>query len=102
MLPQNKMDDDDPRAYKELPGDTKGRKKLKVSKHTLKYHEKFGKNEEAEGSMYISALEDIISDAQEILGGIGPEEDLPAWVQDKITIAKHNMEAISGYLKNPV
>jgi hypothetical protein len=27
--------------------------------------------------------------------------ELPAWVQDKITIAEHNMDAIAGYLKSP-
>jgi hypothetical protein len=101
MKKQAKMDDDDPRAYKELPGDTKGQKKLKTSKHTSKYHEKFGKNEEAEGAMYMSALENILRNTKEIQNLITPEMDLPAWVQDKITIAEHNMDAISGYLKSP-
>ena len=41
MADQAKMDDDDPEAYKELPGDTKGKKLLKTSKHTKKYHDKF-------------------------------------------------------------
>jgi hypothetical protein len=36
---QAAMDDDDPNAYKEMPGDTKGKKNLKTSKHTKKYHE---------------------------------------------------------------
>lgn len=102
MRKQAKMDDDDPRAYKELPGDTKGDKKLKTSKHTSKYHEKFGKkNEEAEGAMYMSALENILRDTDEVLTLITPDMDLPAWVQDKITIAEHNMNAIAGYLKSP-
>lgn len=101
MRKQAKMDDDDPRAYKELPGDTKGKKKLKTSKHTDKYHEIYGKNEEAEGAMYMTSLDNIIKDAQEVQGLITPEMELPAWVQDKITIAEHNMEAIAGYLKSP-
>ena len=102
MRKQAKMDDDDPKAYKELPGDTKGEKKLKTSKHTDKYQEKFGKkNEEAEGGMYMSALENILKDTQEIKSLITPDMDLPAWVQDKITIAEHNMDAIAGYLKSP-
>jgi hypothetical protein len=102
MRKQAKMDDDDPKAYKELPGDTKGEKKLKTSKHTDKYREKFGKkNEEAEGGMYMSALENILKDTQEIKSLITPDMDLPAWVQDKITIAEHNMDAIAGYLKSP-
>jgi hypothetical protein len=39
MKKQAAMDDDDPSAYKELPGDTKGKKSLKTSKHTTNYHE---------------------------------------------------------------
>jgi hypothetical protein len=39
MDKQAKMDDDDPKAYQELPGDKKGEKLLKTSKHTKKYHE---------------------------------------------------------------
>lgn len=42
MHKQADMDDDDPEAYKELPGDTKGKKLLKTSKHTQKYHELYG------------------------------------------------------------
>ncbi len=102
MKKQAKMDDDDPKAYKELPGDTKGKKKLKTSVHTKSYHEKFGKkNEEAEGAMYMSALENILRNTEEVKSMITPEMELPAWVQDKITISEHNMDAISGYLKSP-
>jgi hypothetical protein len=39
---QSELDDDDPDAYGPLPGDTKGKKLLKTSKHTKKYHELFG------------------------------------------------------------
>ena len=42
MKKQASMDDDDPKAYKELPGDTKGKKLLKTSKHTKSYHEIYG------------------------------------------------------------
>ena len=56
-----------------------------------------GVNEEAEGSMYKTKIQDIIENAQKILNMIGDEEDLEAWIQDKITIAEHNMEAIVGY-----
>jgi hypothetical protein len=44
MKKQAAMDDDDPAAYKELPGDTKGKKSLKTSKHTKTYHELYGKD----------------------------------------------------------
>lgn len=56
-------------------------------------------NEEAEGGMYRLKLEQIIKDAQEIVSMMNDNDDLEAWVQDKITIAHHNMEAIKGYLK---
>lgn len=42
MKKQAEMPDDDPDAYKPLPGDTKGEKHLKPSKHTTNYHDKFG------------------------------------------------------------
>ena len=44
MAKQAKMDDDDPNAYKEMPGDTKGKKTLKTSQHTKKYHELYGES----------------------------------------------------------
>jgi hypothetical protein len=44
MKQQASMDDDDPNAYKELPGDTKGKKQLKTSQHTKKYQELYGKS----------------------------------------------------------
>jgi hypothetical protein len=42
MKKQGAMDDDDPDAYKELPGDTKGKKNLKISRHTKKYQDLYG------------------------------------------------------------
>jgi hypothetical protein len=47
MKKQGAMDDDDPDAYKEMPGDKKARKegKVKKSKFTTAYHKKFKKNE---------------------------------------------------------
>lgn len=42
---QAAMDDDDPEAYKEMPGDTKGKKSVKTSNHTTKYQEMYGKDE---------------------------------------------------------
>lgn len=46
MKDQAKLADNDPDAYKPLPGDTKGKKLLKPSKHTKKYHELYNdKNE---------------------------------------------------------
>lgn len=89
---QTKMSDDDPNAYKPLPGDSK---KTKTSKFTKKFHSMFGDNisEEREGEMYKPRLEEIIHYAQEILSKMKDGADLPAWIQDKITLSHHNMEA---------
>lgn len=54
-------------------------------------------DEEAEGAMYKVKIKDIISNATKILDMLGNDEDLEAWIQDKITIADHNMDAICGY-----
>ena len=42
MKKQASMSDDNPKAYQELPGDKKGKKQLKTSQHTKKYHELYG------------------------------------------------------------
>jgi hypothetical protein len=44
MKKQANMPDDDPNAYKEMPGDVKGKKNLKTSKHTSKYHDLYGES----------------------------------------------------------
>jgi 3-methyladenine DNA glycosylase Tag len=55
-------------------------------------------NEEAEGIMYKQKLEKIIKNSQELLKIIQDSEDLDAWVQDKITIADHSLNAILSYM----
>ena len=62
------------------------------------YHEFV--NEEAEGQMYRTKLENIINNAQELLNHVNSDDDLEAWVQDKITISEHNMDAILGYMQS--
>ena len=52
-----------------------------------------------EGASYKVDLSDISKSSDEINQMIDSSEELPSWVQDKITIANHNMEAILGYLK---
>jgi hypothetical protein len=42
MKKQAEMEDDDPTAYKPLPGDTKGKKLLRRSKHTKSFEEMYG------------------------------------------------------------
>lgn len=90
---QTDMEDDDPKAYKPLPGDSK---KTKTSEYTKKFKQMFGEiSEEDEGYMYIPKLKQLIMYAQELLDKVRPDADLPAWIQDKITIAHHNLEASS-------
>jgi hypothetical protein len=52
MKKQASMPDNDPDAYKELPGDTKGKKLLKTSKHTKAYQELYGDEETKNESIY--------------------------------------------------
>ena len=45
---QAKMSDSNPAAYKDAPGDKEARKKpMQKSKHTIKYHQMFGKKGDA-------------------------------------------------------
>jgi len=55
---------------------------------------------EAEGGSYKLALDKISEKSKKVNSMINSDEDLPSWVQDKITIANHNMEAIEGYLES--
>ena len=65
------------------------------------YNDFFKKvNEEEEGKMYLNNLQEISTYASEIREMIDPTADLEAWVQDKITIAHHNLEAIRNYYKS--
>lgn len=50
MKKQAEMDDDDPNAYKELPGDKEAREKgeVKTSKHVKRYHQLYGDDEKNE------------------------------------------------------
>lgn len=57
-------------------------------------------NEEEEGRMYLNDLQEIATFAAQIRDMVAPEDELEAWVQDKITIAHHNMDAVLGYLKS--
>ncbi len=52
MKKQASMPDDDPSAYEELPGDTKGKKLLKTSKHTKSYQELYGDEETKNESIH--------------------------------------------------
>lgn len=58
MAKQAAMDDDDPSAYKKMPGDTKGLKTTKTSKFTQKYKDLFGEEQQelTEKSEILSSL----------------------------------------------
>ena len=59
---QAKMDDDDPDAYKEMPGDKAARKKgeVKTSKSTKKYSELYGDYESNESKNKVTTFEKFI------------------------------------------
>lgn len=42
MKKQGSMGDEDPGAYKEMPGDVKGKGSVRKSKHTKKYQQMYG------------------------------------------------------------
>lgn len=52
-----------------------------------------------EGASYKAALTRVSELADEINGIIDSSDELPSWIQDKITISNHNMDAILGYFE---
>jgi len=67
MKKQAEMDDDDPEAYKELPGDKEARERgeVKTSKHVKSYHELYGDDEKNEA----------LVNEEEAEGDSGPIDD---------------------------
>lgn len=57
-------------------------------------------NEEEEGGSYIQKLHTIAENATSIINYLSDTDDLDAWIQDKITITEHNMQAILDYYKS--
>lgn len=57
---------------------------------------------EAEGGMVKAQLKSIIADAQKLHDSIEEGDDLPAWVQNKITLAHHNVEAATEYMTSDI
>jgi hypothetical protein len=64
------------------------------------YREFLMLKEESEGSSYQVKLQEIADNAKEISSMISDEDELESWIQDKITIAHHNMTAILSYYKS--
>jgi hypothetical protein len=46
MKKQADMPDDDPEAYKEMPGDVKGKRSHRTSKHIKSFEEMYGDSED--------------------------------------------------------
>lgn len=52
-----------------------------------------------EGVYYLRKLQRIEMFAKELMECIDPEGDLPSWIQDKITLSEHNLEASCNFFK---
>jgi len=53
-----------------------------------------------EAPSYQVKLDNICDNARDLHDKLEVVDDLPAWVQDKITIAEHNMKAIRDWLES--
>ena len=51
-----------------------------------------------EGAMARVQLQNIIKNAQELLKVLEDDSQLPAWIQSKLTLSEHNLDASAGYL----
>ena len=69
MKDQAKMADDDPDAYKEMPGDKEAREKgeVKTSKHVKSYHELYGDEDEKNEAL-------VVEDEENDMGPIDDEK----------------------------
>jgi len=96
MAKQSQMADDDPDAYKEMPGDTKGKKLLKKSKHTKAFDDLYADealkemitNESVMGDLHIM-MEEAKNFNQfrkmfyeEFSDRVKPNKDLDKWLKD--------------------
>jgi len=52
---------------------------------------------ERRGAHYKAKLEELVDKAKHVYSNL-PEEDVPAWVGDKITLAKDYLCAVAGWL----
>lgn len=95
MKDQAAKADDDPSAYKELPGDTKGKKLLKKSKHTKAFDDLYaeGLNEMVTNEGVMSELHIMMEEAknfndfkkrfyEEFKDKVKPSKDLDNWLKE--------------------
>lgn len=94
MKKQADAPDDDPEAYKELPGDQKGKKQLKTSKHTKAYHELYEKKPKGAPEWKDSDAPDAEGRFRDL--GI---KDLAAWL---IKSRNKDLKKISGSITQQV
>lgn len=83
------------------PGDKDYPKKdawEKAEKSSKNENNEYVEDNEQEGGNYKVALLNIRSMTEDINDLVDEDDNLPSWIQDKITIAEHNMDAILGYL----
>lgn len=50
-----------------------------------------------EGQHYKQTLSEIIDFAEELMSKINENSELPSWIQDKLTICHHNLDASNDY-----
>jgi hypothetical protein len=96
MAKQSNMSDDDPDAYKEMPGDTKGKKLLKKSKHTKAFDDLYADEaleEMVTNESVMSELHIMMEEAKnlsdfkkrfykEFSDKVKPNKDLDNWLKD--------------------
>ena len=94
MKDQSSKADDDPSAYKELPGDTKGKKSLKKSKHTKAFDDLYDEalDEMVTNEGVMSELHIMMEEAKtfadfkkrfykEFKDKVKPNKDLDGWLK---------------------
>lgn len=59
-------------------------------------------SEDQEGATAKAQLKNIIANAQKLHDSLKDEDELPAWAQNKLTLAQHNVEAASEYMSGDV
>ena len=95
MKKQSQMSDDDPDAYKEMPGDTKGKKLLKKSKHTKAFDDLYADEaleEMVTNESVMSELHVMMEEAknfnqfrkmfyEEFSDKVKPNKDMDSWLK---------------------
>ena len=66
--------------------------------YTDKDRKPFKVNEDKEGKMAKYDAKEIFQDAEDVFKMIDEKDDLPEWLEAKITIAAHNMNSVKDYL----